>query len=99
MRSVSLLAIVVVIAVTSCKSTGSAPKRDAVPSPDYSMRDVPPPPPKDSHFAEVKKSAAEQLSCPIEQVNIICLRRDADGECVAIKADGCDKSFEYDFGN
>ena len=55
--------------------------------------------PKDSHFDEVRKAAAAQLECPPEQINIVCLRRDSDGECISIRADGCEKSFEYQFGD
>src|SRR4051812_30280605 len=55
--------------------------------------------PKDAHFDEVKKAASTQLDCPVEKINIVCLRRDAEGECVMIRADGCDKSYEYQFGD
>lgn len=54
---------------------------------------------KDTHFAEVKKAASQQLDCPEEKINIVCLRRDSEGECVSIRADGCDKSYEYQFGS
>ena len=54
---------------------------------------------KKAHFAEVKKAAAQQLACPEEKINIVCLRRDSDGECIKIRADGCDKSYEYQFGD
>jgi hypothetical protein len=53
---------------------------------------------KDTHFDEVKKAAAAQLQCPIDQINIVCLHRDSDGECVQVRADGCDKTYEYQFG-
>jgi hypothetical protein len=54
---------------------------------------------KDTHFAEVKKAASQQLDCPEDKINIVCLRRDAENECVSIRADGCDKSYEYQFGS
>ena len=55
--------------------------------------------PKDTHFPEVKKAAAEQLQCPIEKINVVCLRRDSDGECISVRADGCNNSYEYQFGD
>ena len=48
---------------------------------------------------ETKKTAAEQLGCPVEDVRMRCTNHDAQGGCVAVQAKGCDKTLDYSFGS
>lgn len=92
-----LLAVALVLSV-SCASDKSAKKKH---------KKLPPPPmanengvdATDTHFDDVKKAASEQLECPIEQILVQCTEKDRDGNCIAVRATGCDKQFEYQFGN
>jgi hypothetical protein len=52
----------------------------------------------DAHMADVAKSAAEQLECPVEETEVRCIGRDGQGDCVAVKATGCGRDLEYKFG-
>jgi hypothetical protein len=99
-RWFALVVIAVVVAGGACATTKHHHHKNKhkPPSPD-DMEDAQDAAPKDTHFDEVRKAAAEQLQCPIEKINVVCLRRDADGECISIRADGCDKSYEYQFGD
>jgi hypothetical protein len=81
----------------SCASSGAKRKK---------VKKLGPPPssesasagPADEHFDEVRKSAAEQLECPEDQIVVQCTERDRDGNCIAVRAIGCEKQFEYQFG-
>ena len=90
-----IVLLVVVVVALGCGHAKKAREKPPVPP----MAEEAAPAKKDAHFDEVKKAAAEQLQCPLEQINIVCLRRDADGECISVRADGCEKSFEYQFGD
>jgi hypothetical protein len=48
---------------------------------------------------ETRKTAAEQLECPAEELAVTCTKRDVHGGCIAIQAKGCGKVLDYDFGN
>ena len=48
---------------------------------------------------ETKKTAAEQLGCPVEDVRMRCTNHDAQGGCVAVQAKGCEKTLDYSFGS
>lgn len=48
---------------------------------------------------ETRKTAAEQLECPAEELVVTCTKRDVHGGCIAIQAKGCGKVLDYDFGN
>ena len=98
-RSVLVVILAPTLALTALTACKTSQKKSDVPLPDFSEAPPPPAAARDAHLEEVKKNAATQLECPIEQVNTICLRRHADGDCVAVRADGCDKSYEYDFGD
>lgn len=53
----------------------------------------------DAVSVEIRKAVAEQMGCPEDQLNIICTERDRSGECIAVRALGCDKELELKFGN
>lgn len=77
------------------------------------MSDAPPAPPQppsstgasdiakgsDAVSVEIRKAVSEQMGCPEEQLNIICTERDRSGECIAVRALGCEKEMELKFGN
>lgn len=54
---------------------------------------------EDEVARETRKTAAEQLECPEDQLTVACTRRDVHGGCIAIQAKGCGKVLDYDFGN
>jgi hypothetical protein len=99
-RTTSRWAMVLMLAAALllALSCASAPKKK--------KKKLPPPPTgevaqlesTDAHFGEVRKAAVEQLECPEEQIILQCTRRDRDNNCIAIRASGCDKQFEYLFG-
>ena len=72
-------------------------KRDAPPVPPTGETAVAPP--KDNYLADVKTAVAGQLECPVEEVNVTCIRKDTQGECVAVRGDGCERTVEYQFGD
>ena len=90
---VSLLAI----ALAGCSALSGGRRRDKPPVPP--MQETPPPAPTDAYMDEVRRAAAAQLECPIEQIDVICLRRDAGGDCVYVRASGCERTYEYQFGD
>jgi hypothetical protein len=53
----------------------------------------------DAVSGEIRKSISEQMGCPEEQINFICTERDRSGECITVRALGCDKEMELKFGN
>lgn len=100
---VALLSSVAVVVVLASCGTGKGGKMHDAPA-------APPQPPRDpgpSDIAkgsdavsvEIRKAVSEQMGCPIEQLNIICTERDRSGECIAVRALGCDKEMELKFGN
>lgn len=96
MRSIVVVTLAIVaLTVGGC----STPKKHKAAAPIPQMQEEAPKADKDSHFEDVRKAASEQLECPIEQVNVVCVRRDTEGECIAVRADGCEKTFEYQFGD
>lgn len=93
----SALAVMLTVGSFGCAST---PEKNPVDKPLVpEMQEEAPRAAIDSHLEDVKKAAAQQLECPIEQVNVVCMRRDTDGDCVSVKADGCEKTYEYQFGD
>jgi len=94
------LLVIVVIAVTGCASSDGAEKKDASTEekPVEVVREELGPADDEGVLLETKKSAAEQLECPIEEVRVMCKTKDADGMCTAVRAWGCDKELEYSFG-
>lgn len=99
-RSLACLALVAALSLlcfTGCASatTKAAAAKPLVPG----MQDEAERAPVDNYLDDVKKNAAEQLECPIEQVNVVCMRRDSEGGCISVKADGCDRTYEYQFGD
>ncbi len=104
MRAIaSLMSLVALTAVLSACGTGKG----------GTITDAPPAPPQppsstgtsdiakgsDAVSVEIRKAVAEQMGCPEEQLNIICTERDRSGECIAVRALGCDKEMELKFGN
>lgn len=85
---------------SACASTDEAQKKTA-PEDDQPVevvREELGPADDEGVLEETKKSAAEQLECPIEEVRVMCKTKDADGMCTAVRAWGCDKELEYSFG-
>lgn len=97
---VSSLALVAVLAACGTGKGGTI--TDAPPAPPQ-----PPAAPgsgdiakgSDAVSVEIRKAVAAQMECPEEQLNIICTERDRSGECIAVRALGCDKEMELKFGN
>jgi hypothetical protein len=95
---VAMSALMMVFALACASDSGHKKKK---------RKKLPPPPMAatngvdgtDAHFDDVKKAASEQLECPIEQILVQCTQKDRDDNCIAVKATGCDKAFEYQFGN
>jgi hypothetical protein len=50
-------------------------------------------------LAQTRKSAAEQLQCPEDEINVQCTKHDRHSGCIAVQVRGCDKILDYDFGN
>jgi hypothetical protein len=96
-----LRAVVVVILVAAAAACASAPEKPATRTPIE-----PTPTPQSTTAAieedvirETRKTAAEQLECPAEELSVTCTKRDVHGGCIAIQAKGCGKVLDYDFGN
>lgn len=100
--SAALSSLVLVGLLAGCGSGKGTKMNDAPPAPPQ-----PPSAPGSSDIAkgsdavsvEIRKAVSEQLGCPEEQLNIICTERDRSGECIAVRALGCDKEMELRFGN
>jgi hypothetical protein len=92
-----LAAGLLVAALVGCGTTAERRAADKPPVPP--MQEPLAKAPVDSHLEEVRRNAAEQLECPVEEVNVVCLRRDTEGECVTVRADGCERTYEYQFGD
>ncbi len=103
MQRFRILAVAVALAaLAACGTTKHEHHGTASPIKPPSPEDMAPAAPAtstDAEFDEVKKAAAKQLECPLEKINVVCLRRDADGDCISVRADGCEKSYEYRFGD
>ena len=95
-RKLLVLCAAVALAA-SCASSAPKKKKSAK---------LPPPPSGDTgagatgdeHFDDVRKAAAESLECPEEQIVVQCTQRDLEGVCIAVRAFGCEKQYEYQFG-
>ncbi|MDP2339942.1 MAG: hypothetical protein Q8O67_03205 [Deltaproteobacteria bacterium] len=51
-----------------------------------------------SVMIDAKKTVAESLGCPIDEVTLRCTAHDSHGGCTAVQGRGCDKVMEYSFG-
>ncbi|MCC7070767.1 MAG: hypothetical protein IT383_05560 [Deltaproteobacteria bacterium] len=97
---VSSLALVAVLAACGTGKGGTI--ADAPPAPPQ-----PPSAPgagdvakgSDAVSIEIRKALSEQMGCPEAELNFICTERDRSGECIAVRALGCDKEMELKFGN
>lgn len=100
---VSLVLSVAVMAVLASCGTDKGGKMHDAPA-------APPQPPRapgssdiakgsDAVSVEIRTALSEQMGCPVEQLNFICTERDRSGECIAVRALGCDKEMELRFGN
>ncbi|OGQ13537.1 MAG: hypothetical protein A2138_15960 [Deltaproteobacteria bacterium RBG_16_71_12] len=104
MRALSwLLSSMLLVSVLASCGTGKGGKMQDAPA-------APPQPPSapgssdiakgsDAVSVEIRKAVSEQMGCPLEQLNIICTERDRSGECISVRALGCDKELELKFGN
>lgn len=81
----------------ACGTTKPAAQADKPPVPP--MEEPNAQPANDSFMADVKNAVAGQLECPVEEINLTCVKRDQQGECVAVRGDGCNKTVEYQFGD
>ena len=85
-----------ILFVAGCASTPPpAPESPPVPPMSEPMAK----PPTDTFMDDVKNAVAGQLECPVEDINLTCLKRDGQGECVAVRGDGCNKTVEYQYGD
>lgn len=89
--------VVVLGLCSACAGTSTAGKASKPPVPP--MEDVKPPLPKDNFMDDVKNAVAGQLECPVEEINLTCVKRDGQGECVAVRGDGCERTVEYQYGD
>lgn len=100
MRIRAVISVVVALTGITASAGCMGPKRKPAATPLVpTMQPRAAPPAPDAHLDEVRKNAAVQLQCPLEQVNVVCTRRDLEGECISVRADGCDGTFEYQFGD
>lgn len=99
----SLVSASTLVVVLAACGTGKGGKMSDAPA-------APPQPPSapgssdiakgsDSVSVEIRKAVSTQMECPVEKLNIICTERDRSGECIAVRALGCDKELELKFGN
>ncbi len=97
------LSVLSLLAVLASCGTGKGTKMHDAPA-------APPQPPtstgvsdiakgSDAVSVEIRKAVSEQMGCPEAQLNIICTERDRSGECISVRALGCDKELELKFGN
>jgi hypothetical protein len=97
-RHLLRVAFVLACAVAAaCGTSGSAGKPDKPPVP--TMEEAHAKPANDMFMPDVKTAVATQLECPEDQINLVCVKRDQQGECVAVRGDGCEKTVEYQFGD
>lgn len=99
-RPLLLLLLAVMLAlVASCASTkGKRKKRAPPPLPPAAAGAGDVAVGKEAISDEVRQAVSQQLECPADQLNIICVQRDRSGECISVRALGCDKEIEYKFG-
>lgn len=99
----SLVAAVAMVGMLASCGTGKGGQMSDAPA-------APPQPPSapaasdiakgsDAVSVEIRKAVSEQMGCPVEELSIICTERDRSGECIAVRALGCDKELELKFGN
>lgn len=91
-----LVVIASILAALACGTTGKS-AREAPPVPPVGTTAAAPP--KDAYLDDVKTAVAAQLECPVEQINVTCIRRDSQGECISVRGDGCERTVEYQFGD
>lgn len=100
MRLIASLGAVVVTAIIALGGCASPPPPVAstpiepTPTPQSTTAAI-----EDDVVRETRKTAAEQLECPAEELVVTCTKRDVHGGCIAIQAKGCGKVLDYDFGN
>ncbi len=95
MRCSSLVAVIALLAAASCVTAEKKPPPPPLPpqatSPTTAGMEA-------GILADTKKTAAEQMECPIDDLIARCTTLDAQGGCVAIEVRGCDKVLQYNFG-
>ena len=91
-----LARLMLALALTGALGCGSKVLRKPPPVP-MDGESVPAPK-NDAYLDDVKKAVADQLECPVADINVICIRRDTLGECIAVRGDGCERLVEYQFG-
>jgi hypothetical protein len=91
-------AVVTTIVFAACATTPPPPASTApiepTPTPQSTTAAI-----EEDVVRETRKTAAEQLECPAEELAVTCTKRDVHGGCIAIQAKGCGKVLDYDFGN
>ncbi len=95
--AVSLSLALAVLVAASCASTHKTKARKKL-GPPPETPDTVASSNLDAHLKEVKESAAQQLECPIDQVTVQCVAKDRENECISVRATGCDKTLEMQFG-
>lgn len=80
-----------------CGTAAPAGKPDKPPVPPMEQPHAKPA--NDLFMDDVKNAVAGQLECPVEQINLTCVKRDQQGECVAVRGDGCERTVEYQYGD
>lgn len=90
-------ALLALLALAACATATSSAKPDKPPVPP--MEEAHAKPANDLFMADVKNAVAGQLECPLEEINLTCIKRDGQGECVAVRGDGCEKTVEYQYGD
>lgn len=93
----SLVLAFAALTTAACGTTSSAGKPEKPPVPP--MEEAHAKPANDLFMPDVKNAVAAQLECPLEEINLTCVKRDQQGECVAVRGDGCEKTVEYQFGD
>lgn len=95
----SLVVVAMLAGCGTSKSAGmaDAPKAPPLPPSGGGTSDIAKG--SDAVSVEIRKAVSEQMGCPEEQLNIICTERDRSGECIAVRALGCEKEMELKFGN
>ena len=83
------------VVLLGCAGNKAVPSRPPVPP----MGETAAAPAKDGYLADVMAAVAGQLECPLEEINVTCIRRDTQGECIAARGDGCERTVEYQFGD
>jgi hypothetical protein len=93
---VALAALLMCVCV-ACGTAKKAGEPDKPPVPPMEAEKEKPA--NDMFMDDVKNAVAGQLECPVEEINLVCVKRDQQGECVAVRGDGCNKTVEYQYGD